>query len=222
MTSPAPVLRGGELAPHLLWLDLEFGGLQIHQPILEIAAIVTTRGLKELARFHQVIHYEPGDLKNLDAWSKQQHRQSGLLAAVARETCGLAQAVTRFGAFLDQYRFGAKLMVAGSSVAQDLHFIRHHMPQLVSRFTYKTLDVTTFLNAAQFWAPYLHASAPRKATDHRAMGDIESSLNLMRFYFINIFAAAQKAHRQHGLYTWSQVQPHFGPPAQPLHRPINL
>ena len=79
--------------------------------------------------------------------------------------------------FLDEY-FGAEIYLAGNSIHQDRKFIEKEMPELNKRLHYRMLDVSA-------WKIYFENALNRKFVKreaHRALDDIEGSIEELKFY----------------------------------------
>lgn len=202
---PYAILHGGPTCDNLLWLDLELTGLDFSKDlILEIAGLVTDRDLHPLEGFSRIIHYEEHDLKQMDAWSKQQHgMESDLLQQVRNSTVSLSQAAQEFKDFVDRWRGNKKILLAGSSVHHDKLFLQYQMPQLVECLHYRTVDVSSIMELAKRWYPHLHRHGPKPTRSHRAMDDIQSSLTLLRFYRDHFFVHV----RQHASASYRKTHP---------------
>jgi oligoribonuclease (3'-5' exoribonuclease) len=85
-------------------------------------------------------------------------------------------------------RHACKPPLAGSSVWYDREVIRNHMPRTFAALHYRTIDVSTIIEVSKrteagrpTW-PTVETSRPTARKHHRAMTDIEDSLELMRYY----------------------------------------
>ena len=78
----------------LLWLDMEMTGLEPdRERILEIATLVTSAGLDELAQGPDlVIHQSDELLAQMDDWNTRHHAASGLTARAKASTVTEAEA----------------------------------------------------------------------------------------------------------------------------------
>jgi oligoribonuclease len=185
------ILRPGRTSHKILWIDLETTGLQPTQDyILEIACIITDRHLHPLATFSRVLHYDSVLLQRcMDNWATTTHTRSGLLKEVQESKHTLSKVREDFAHFLDEHRNGLKLMCAGSSVNFDVQFLCQHMPEVVgTRLHYRVVDVSSIMELIRRWYPDVQARAPRnRGQIHRALDDIVSSLNLLRYYREHVF-----------------------------------
>jgi oligoribonuclease (3'-5' exoribonuclease) len=79
-------------------------------------------------------------------------------------------------------RHACKPPLAGSSVWYDREVIRNHMPRTFAALHYRTIDVSTIIEVSKRTWPTVETSRPTARKHHRAMTDIEDSLELMRYY----------------------------------------
>jgi len=193
----------------LTWIDLETTGLDaIKHTLLEVAAIVTDDQLQEVDRFHRVIHWKPaGGLAVLGADSTEDqfayaassmnidrviielHTRSGLWAESALSTHTLTGVDVQLADFIARASIGPegqRAQIAGSSIWLDRSFMSVHLPRALGQLHYRCVDVTTMNELARRFWPRLHQGIPRKRGIHRAMPDIEDSLELCRYYTVHI------------------------------------
>ena len=79
--------------------------------------------------------------------------------------------------FLDKY-FGDEIYLAGNSIHQDQKFIEREWPRLNNRLHYRMLDVSA-------WKIYFESALNKKFVKrdaHRALDDIEGSIEELNFY----------------------------------------
>ena len=68
---------------NLVWMDLEFTGLEDDHVIIELACLITDKHLNVIAEGpHLVIQRTEGELANIDDWPLKVHTKSGLLEKV--------------------------------------------------------------------------------------------------------------------------------------------
>lgn len=168
----------------ILWADLEMTGLDPNQHvIIEIAAIVTDLQLENLASFHAIVFQPASELEKMDQWNRDTHGASGLLAQIpaGRPVDEVDRDLLAFvnAAFDDE-----PVVLAGNSIHQDRKFIDGQMPLLASRLHYRMIDVSSFKQVFR----HLYAVEYPKENGHRALDDIQASINELRHYlqFVNI------------------------------------
>lgn len=177
-----------------LWLDLETTGLDPHNDqILEWAIVLADDGAAgDLSPVHQfsgvVDPWNDADamrdaIEGMHSIVQNMHARNGLFEAVAREGTPLAEAEDFLLSVCVE--LGAKprqVVLAGSTVAFDLGFVRVHMPRFAEYLSHRTFDVSTLKQADVAWGGVPFA----KAEAHRALPDVLESL---------AHAAAIKARR---------------------------
>ena len=164
----------------LLWVDLEMTGLDPEKDrILEVAAIATDMELNKIADYQAVIKVDEqliGDRMVGVFWEQNAKSRDALIAqnSDGRSVQAVEQDLL---AFIEKY-FGKVAYLAGNSIHQDRKFIDREMPKLSHRLHYRMLDVSA-------WKIYFeHAKKQKfqKPEAHRAMSDIEGSIEEFRWY----------------------------------------
>lgn len=167
---------------NLLWIDLETGGLEPERvQILEVAAIATDGDLNELGRFNAVVRHEHF---TLTPWTYKQHGESGLLDLVTDSTksFGMDAVGKTVCSFIREHKC-ERAPLAGSSVHFDRRFLQKYMPEAIKLLGYRNVDVSCMTELAKRWLPKSAlADRPPKRDLHRAIPDLEDSINLARYY----------------------------------------
>lgn len=174
-------------ADKVCWIDAEMTNIdEATGKVIEIAAIMTTWQLEEIETFHRVIHYEQDFLyETLSPWSQQHHTRGNpsLLKLVEISPHSKVEVERDFKLWLDKHRGTKKLMMAGSSVHWDRKFILNQFPTLRAVFHFRIIDVTTILELVRRWMPsQILRDAPKRSMSHRALDDIRSSIDLLRYF----------------------------------------
>lgn len=164
-------------------------GLSLENDVLvEIAVLATDAELTVLGDgVEVVIKADPAVLAGMNDFVTAMHTTSGLITEIpngisvsAAEDTILAYLATT-GAQL------GKSPLAGNSVGVDRSFIARDMPRLNEFLHYRTIDVSSIKELARRWHPRVYFSAPAKTGNHRALGDIQDSINELRYYREAIF-----------------------------------
>ncbi len=173
---------------NLIWIDLEMTGLCTRtDTIIEIATIVTTRNLEELA-VGPVLAIRQADetMNGMDDWNRRQHAKSGLTERVLSSDISTRDAELTTLEFLrDWVEEGASPM-CGNSICQDRRFLAREMPELERYFHYRNLDVSTVKLLAQYWAQDV-ADSFEKDSAHLALADIRDSIAELAWYRDRLF-----------------------------------
>lgn len=168
--------------------------------ILEIAIVLTDKWLRVKDSLNLIPHVRTEDLK-LSDWSAKEHEKSGLMRDVLASTVSIAEVDTLCCDFLNGHvRPNFTFYLCGSTITSDRLFIMHHMPKLYARLHYRQIDVTSLELIVNMTMPHMHSNFPQKRLpEHRAMPDILSSIDLMRFFYSSVLDnwGNQQRHRQH-------------------------
>ena len=174
---------------NLIWIDLEMTGLNPDTDyIIEIATVITDAELEIIAEGPVVaIQTDNAALLAMDEWNTTQHNKSGLVARIkdSQITCQDAESETL--TFLRQYVPENTSPMCGNSICQDRRFMHRLMPELEQYFHYRNLDVSSFKELVQRWAPEKKQFS--KNSSHLALNDIKDSIEELRFYrdnYLNI------------------------------------
>lgn len=190
-------MKPDEPTPVLIWTDLETTGLNPDcDSLLEVAAIATAADLSgdEDDRFHTVVWWN-GNVEDMNSAARQMHTDNGLLEeVVSPDAPTLGEADVAMATWLDEIaakHSAERLTLAGSSAHFDMGFIDKHMPRTRKRLHYRVFDVSTLLQAFQWWAgdDLGRSQFPDEAI-HRAQQDIATSLALCRSAHAAVLSAS--------------------------------
>lgn len=175
----------------IVWIDCEMTGLSLSEDaLIEVAALVTDDELNVLGDGVDVV-IKPSEeaLAQMDDFVRNMHVESGLLPELPRGL-GMEEAEETV---LDYVRRWApeprKAPLGGNSVGTDKTFLTRDMPRLVDHLHYRVIDVSTIKELARRWYPRAYFQAPEKTGNHRALGDIEDSIDELRYYRQILFPA---------------------------------
>lgn len=173
----------------LVWIDLEMTGLNPDKDaILEIATIITDNELNIIAKGpHIIIHHDPQTLEIIDDWPKEVHTKSGLLKQVAESTITTIDAYNQTLDFIKKHCKENESLLAGNSVWQDRAFLKRYMSGIVSYLHYRIIDVSTIKELVHRWYPNNPHIEFEKKDTHRALEDIEESIEELKYYKKHFF-----------------------------------
>jgi oligoribonuclease len=173
----------------LVWIDCEMTGLDLHaDALIEVAALVTDFELNVLGEGIDVIIKPPAEaLEQMDEFVRNMHTESGLLA-VLDDGVSLQAAEQQV---LDYIRShcaeGSRPPLAGNTVATDRAFLARDMTSLESFLHYRIVDVSSIKELSRRWYPRTYFNAPAKSGNHRALADIQESIEELRYYRAAVF-----------------------------------
>ena len=174
---------------YLVWIDLEMTGLEIkYDVILEIATIITDGNLNLIAHGpHMVINQPDTILDHMNEWCKKTHGVSGLTRASQESTISIQQAEEETLEFVKLFCKKNSARLAGNSVWQDRIFLQKYMPTLLDYFNYRLIDVSSIKEVIKRWYPTNNNINFTKADNHRALQDIEQSIEELKHYRKHFF-----------------------------------
>ena len=175
--------------PHLIWIDCEMTGLSLEKDVLvEIAVLVTDSELNLIGEgIDLVIAATPEQLAGMNEYVTQMHTESGLITEIPNGI-SLEAAENAIVTYLESTgTVPGKSPLAGNSVSVDRNFIARDMPRLTEYLHYRTVDVSSIKELARRWYPKIYFAAPAKTGNHRALGDIQDSIEELRYYRSSIF-----------------------------------
>jgi oligoribonuclease len=179
--------------PHLIWIDCEMTGLSLEKDVLvEIAVLVTDSELNVIGEgIDLVIKATPEQLAGMNEFVTQMHTTSGLITEIPHGIT-VEAAEDAILAYLESAgTVAGKSPLAGNSVSVDRNFIARDMPRLTEYLHYRTVDVSSIKELARRWYPKIYFAAPAKTGNHRALGDIQDSIEELKYYRGNVFIEAQ-------------------------------
>jgi oligoribonuclease len=176
----------------LVWIDCEMTGLDLGaDALVEVAALVTDFDLNVLGDGVDIVIAPPAAaLEQMVPFVREMHTRSGLLDELAGGTT-LADAQERVLAYVREHcPEGSKPPLAGNTVATDRSFLARDMPDLEAFLHYRIVDVSSIKELSRRWYPRTYFNAPAKSGGHRALADIQESIEELRFYREAVFVPA--------------------------------
>ncbi|MCW2491846.1 MAG: oligoribonuclease [Pseudonocardiales bacterium] len=174
----------------LVWIDCEMTGLELaRDALIEIAVLVTDADLKVLDEGLDIVIGCADDvLDTMVPFVKQMHETSGLTEQVRNSTVTLGQAEKQVLDYIKQFAPEAKAApLCGNSIATDRGFIARDMPDLDAHLHYRMIDVSSIKELARRWYPRVYFGQPQKGLAHRALADIQESVQELRYYRGTLF-----------------------------------
>jgi oligoribonuclease len=173
----------------LVWIDCEMTGLDLGaDALIEVAALVTDFELNVLGDGVDVVVRPPQQaLDQMDDFVRNMHVTSGLLE-VLDQGLSLSDAEEKVLAYIKEHcADGSRPPLAGNTVATDRSFLARDMPKLESFLHYRIVDVSSIKELSRRWYPKVYFNAPAKSGNHRALADIQESIEELRYYRSAVF-----------------------------------
>ncbi len=180
------------MSDRLVWIDCEMTGLDLEaDALIEIAALVTDSELNVLGEGVDIIVKPPPEsLEQMIDLVRSMHEHSGLLDELEAGV-SLAEAEQQVLAYVrEQCGTDGRPPLAGNTVSTDRAFLARDMRELDSFLHYRIIDVSSIKELARRWYPRAYYAAPSKRGNHRALADIQESIEELRYYREAVFVPA--------------------------------
>ncbi len=174
---------------HLVWIDCEMTGLDLKaDALVEVAVLVTDSELNVLGDGVQVVIKPPAEaLEQMGDFVREMHVKSGLLPLL-ESGMEMAEAEAEVLAYVREYVPEArKAPLAGNTIGTDRAFLARDMPELEAHVHYRNVDVSSIKELAHRWFPRAYYNTPAKNGNHRALADIQESIEELRYYREAVF-----------------------------------
>ncbi|HEY5821006.1 MAG TPA: oligoribonuclease [Propionibacteriaceae bacterium] len=209
----------------MVWVDCEMTGLDlINDELVEVAALVTDGQLNVLGEGIDLI-IKPSDeaLEQMGDFVRDMHAKSGLsdvLATGLSVTEAEQQVLDYVRQFVPEPR---RAPLAGNTIGTDRAFLARQMPTFEGFVHYRNVDVSSIKELVRRWYPRVYYNSPAKSGNHRALADVQESIEELRYYRDAVFVglpgpdsttAKAYAARHQGALTGAGVEPSL-PTEQP-------
>ncbi len=160
----------------------------VNDALIEVAALVTDFELNVLGDGIDLIIKPPAAaLDQMNEFVRDMHTKSGLLEEL-EDGITMADAEQQVLAYIKQHcPDGSRPPLAGNTVATDRAFLARDMNELESFLHYRIVDVSSIKELSRRWFPKAYFSSPPKRGNHRALADIQESIEELRYYREAVF-----------------------------------
>ncbi|WP_396278507.1 oligoribonuclease [Glutamicibacter creatinolyticus] len=168
----------------IVWIDCEMTGLNLEtDALIEVAVLITDAELNVLDEgISVVIKPDEAALEQMDDFVRDMHIASGLLPELA-DGMGMDEAQKLVLEYITaRVPEPKKALLGGNSVGMDKNFLARDMPAVIDHLHYRVIDVSTIKELARRWYTKAHYNAPVKTGNHRALGDIQDSIDELKYY----------------------------------------
>ena len=172
-----------------VFIDLETTGLEPKGGlILEAALVITDRNLQLIDSLNVIVPHKVSTLmSHLDDFTTKMHTDNGLIKDISdlsqytNEIGDIAHTIldSEIVGFLQSHETG-KVPMSGSSVGFDRSWVNEHLTMTAQAFHYRNIDVSSMLEALKRINPRMVPNVPQVGTAHRAMGDIQTTIETLR------------------------------------------
>jgi oligoribonuclease len=173
----------------LVWVDCEMTGLDlVRDELVEVAVLVTDAQLQILGDgVDLVIKPSAAALDQMQEIVRTMHSSSGLMAAL---DAGLPMRVAeeRVLEYVRQFvPEPRKAPLAGNTIHTDRAFLARDMPEFEAYLHYRNVDVSSVKELVRRWYPRVYYQSPAKSGNHRALADVQESIEELRYYRETVF-----------------------------------
>ncbi|MBB1515522.1 oligoribonuclease [Tessaracoccus sp. MC1679] len=177
------------MSEKLVWVDCEMTGLDVvEDAMIEVAVLVTDGDLNVLGEGVDIL-IKPSNaaLAQMGDFVRAMHTKSGLLDQLPLGVT-MAEATEQVMDYVRTHvPVARKAPLAGNTIGTDRAFLARDMPELEQWVHYRNVDVSTIKELSKRWYPRVHYGAPKKAGNHRALADIQESIEELRYYREAVF-----------------------------------
>ena len=172
------------MSDYLVWIDCEMTGLDLRtDALIEVALLMTDAELNVVGDGVDLVIKPPQEaLDTMPDVVRAMHTTSGLLDELGAGIT-LAEAEEQLLLAVRQYVPEVrKAPLCGNSIATDRGFIARDLPVLDDHLHYRMIDVSSIKELARRWYPRVYFASPAKKGGHRALADIQESIDELRYY----------------------------------------
>ncbi len=159
--------------------------------LCEVAALVTDSELNVLGEgVDVIIKPSAAAMDNMGDFVRNMHTKSGLLPEL-EQGVSVEEAEKIVLAYIMEHVPGQRgAPLAGNTIGTDRAFLAKQMPTLEAHVHYRNVDVSSIKELARRWYPRTYHNTPAKTGNHRALADIQESIEELRYYREAVFVKA--------------------------------
>lgn len=161
-----------------------FAGLDFQKDrVIQVAMLVTDSHLNLIPdqQLNFVIQQPAEVIGNMSDWCKENLKDIGEASLESNITEEMAE--ESMLEFVKRNVDGPRTApLAGNSVHYDRLFLKRYFPKVDEYLHYRIIDVSTVKELCGRWNKKVYTSAPQKMLKHRALEDIQESINELKHY----------------------------------------
>jgi oligoribonuclease len=180
---------GSVNSDRLVWIDCEMTGLDlVRDALIEVAVLVTDSDLNVLGEGVDLVIRPPAEAtEQMSDVVRRMHTTSGLIDQLVVGVT-LEYANARVLSYIREHvPEPGKAPLAGNTVHMDRLFLARDLPEVESWLHYRNVDVSSIKELVRRWYPRVYFASPQKTGNHRALGDIQDSIDELRYYRRTVF-----------------------------------
>ena len=173
----------------LVWIDCEMTGLDlVRDALIEVAVLVTDSDLNVLGEGVDLVIRPPAEAtEQMSDVVRRMHTRSGLIDQLIVGVT-LEYANARVLSYIREHvPEPGRAPLAGNTVHMDRLFLARDLPEVESWLHYRNVDVSSIKELVRRWYPRVYYASPQKTGNHRALGDIQDSIDELRYYRRTVF-----------------------------------
>ena len=173
----------------LVWIDCEMTGLDlVRDALIEVAVLVTDGDLNVVGEGVDLVIRPPGAAtEQMSEVVRRMHIASGLIDQLVVGVT-LEYANARVLSYIREHvPEPGRAPLAGNTVHMDRLFLARDLPEVESWLHYRNVDVSSIKELVRRWYPRVYFASPQKTGNHRALGDIQDSIDELRYYRRTVF-----------------------------------
>jgi oligoribonuclease len=180
---------GSVNSDRLVWIDCEMTGLDlVRDALIEVAVLVTDGDLNVLGEGVDLVIRPPAEAtEQMSDVVRRMHTTSGLIDQLVVGVT-LEYANARVLSYIREHvPEPGRAPLAGNTVHMDRLFLARDLPEVESWLHYRNVDVSSIKELVRRWYPRVYFASPQKTGNHRALGDIQDSIDELRYYRRTVF-----------------------------------
>lgn len=170
---------------YALGLDIETTGLETDALLLEVALVLFDTNLNPVTHISETIYHPINDVyDSMGDYVTNMHTTNGLLQDIEKTDPSRTLRVVENDLcdWIAEHTTGNPLPMLGSSIHFDRTIIENQMPNLYSKFHYRSIDATSVKLSVEALSSRPINEPEKIGTQHRGYDDLLSSAQTIKHY----------------------------------------
>lgn len=170
---------------YALGLDIETTGLETDALLLEVALVLFDANLNPVTHISETVYHPINDVyASMGDYVTNMHTTNGLLQDIEKtDPSRTLHAVENdLCDWIAEHTTGNPLPMLGSSIHFDRTIIENQMPNLYSKFHYRSIDATSVKLSVEALSSRPINEPEKIGTQHRGYDDLLSSAQTIKHY----------------------------------------